>query len=634
MRWGRGWRAAPRGAPGLEAGNHPPYRRLMRYPFLAATLLLAVPGWAQVPAAVSPPATVPAPAFYNPDEQATRRPAADVAATGAAVASSADPRATEAGLQMLKAGGTAADSAIAMMIALTVAEPQSSGIGGGAFLVWHDAATRTLHTIDGRERAPMAARPDRFIRADGTPMGFMDAVPGGYSVGVPGAVALAADAHRRWGRLPWAQLFAPSIKLARDGIVVSPRLHRFTTSRLSMINRDKAAAAVFLDQKGQPWPVGHVLRQPALADTLQTIAAAGPGAFYTGSIAADITKAVAGAFNNPAALGEDDLARYKVARRDALCLPYRQVQLCSMGPPSAGGIAVLQILKQLERFDLGAMGPDNLLTWHLMAESQRLAFADREAFGADGDFAPVPVAGLVDPAYLSARSALIRIDRAMETAEAGTPAGVAPDRARRLADVPGTSHMVAADAQGNVANLTSTIEGPFGSGLMAAGFMLNNEMTDFDLVPTRPDDTPAPNRMEPMKRPRSSMSPTMVLDARGNVLAAFGAAGGATIIAQVSKAIIAHVDWGLSVEEAIGAPQIFADRRGVRLERGTRLEPMVAGLKALGHKTVSPGALPLKGNGVARDGTGWRAAADPRSEGNALATDAVPAGRAGKGGRR
>jgi gamma-glutamyltranspeptidase/glutathione hydrolase len=292
-----------------------------------------------------------------------------------------------------------------------------------------------------------------------------------------------------------------------------------------------------------------------------------------------------------------------------------------MGPPSAGGIAVLQILKQLERFDLKKLGADNLLSQHLFAESQRLAFADREAYGADADFAAVPTEGLLAADYIAARSALIRIDRAMEAVAAGTPKGAAPRKAQTLADVPSTSHMVAADSAGNVATLTSTIEGPFGSGLVAAGFLLNNQLTDFDLAPTRADGTQSLNAVQPGKRPRSSMAPTIVYDAEGRPVAAFGAAGGATIIAQVSKALIAYLDWGLSVEEALAFPQIFADRRGVRYEDGTRLAEMAAGLKALGHTAVQPATLPLKGNAVARVPGGWRGAADPRSEGQALGTN-------------
>ncbi|MGL6042928.1 MAG: gamma-glutamyltransferase family protein, partial [Sandaracinobacteroides sp.] len=379
-----------------------------------------------------------------------------------------------------------------------------------------------------------------------------------------------------------------------------------------------AAARLFLDPSGNPWPVGHLLQNPELADTLQTIATQGPDAFYKGPIGARITDAVANAFANPAALTADDLAAYRATERAPLCRPYRRWKICTMGPPSAGGIAVLQILLQLERFDLARLGPDNLLAQHLFAESQRLAFADREGFGADADFADVPVDGLLAPDYIAARSGLIRMDRAMDSAAPGLPARAGPP----LADVPGTSHMAAADAAGNVAALTSTIEGPFGSGLVAAGFLLNNQLTDFDLNPSRADGSPAPNAVAPSKRPRSSMAPTLVYDRRGQVVASFGAAGGATIIAQVAKAIIASLDWQMPIEEALAAPQLVADRRGLRYEAGTRLEAMAAGLKALGHQDVRSATLPLKANGIARVDGKWRGAADPRSEGIAAATRA------------
>lgn len=597
---------------GVEPNRQPPYRMAMlRFSTLSAiALLLAAPIFAQ-PAG-----------FYNPDEKMATRPLEEVAASGAQVITSADPDATKAGQAILAQGGNAIDAALATMIALTVAEPQSSGIGGGAFLSYYDAKARQTFTIDGRERAPQAATAKLFLRPDGTAMNYGEAVPGGYSVGVPGVVSLAAAAHRRWGSVRWASLFTPAIALAEKGVPVTQRMHRFIQSRRAMLRRDPAAAALFLDSQGEPWPVGHVLRQPELAQTLRTIAQGGPEAFYTGSIAADISAAVEGAFQHPTKLSADDLARYQATARPPLCRPYRQVQVCTMGPPSSGGVAVIQILAQLERFDLQALGADNLLSWHLIAESQRLAYADREAFGADTDFVPVPVDGLLDPQYLASRSALIRQERAMDAVQAGTPPGAPPRVAQGLADVPGTSHLAAADAAGNVANITSTIEGPFGSGLMAAGFMLNNEMTDFDFQPLRADGTPAPNRVQPMKRPRSSMAPTILLDRRGRAIAAFGAAGGATIIAQVAKAIIAHVDWDMPVEAAIAAPQLVADGRGVRLEAGSRLEQMAAGLQALGHRNVTSASLPLKGNGLSRDGDGWRAAGDYRSEGSALSAPA------------
>lgn len=591
---------------------------------LLAALLVGSSALAQAPATPAPQAeTTPTTRFYVADDDSSVRNPADTAATGRAVSTAADPRAADAGRQLLAAGGSAADAALAMMIALTAVEPQSSGLGGGGFLVWHDARRGRTFTLDGRERAPAAAHPGRFLLPDGKPMSFQQAVPGGYSVGVPGAVALIAEAHKRWGKRPWAELFAPAIRHARDGITVSPRLNRFITSRMAMLAQDPAAARIFLDANGKPWPVGHLLKQPELADSLEKIARDGPDAFYRGPIGAAITQAVATAANNPAALTAEDLAAYRVTERKPLCRPYRQWKVCTMGPPSAGGTAVLQILLQLERFDLKALGADNLLSQHLFAESQRLAFADREAFGADADFAPVPTEGLLAPDYIAARSALIRLDRAMPEVSAGSPRGVAPRTAQRLADIPATSHMSAADRAGNLATLTSTIEGPFGSGLVAAGIVLNNELTDFDLDPRRSDGTQSPNAIEPGKRPRSSMAPTIVYDARGKPVASFGAAGGATIIAQVAKAIIAHLDWGLGVEDALAAPQLLADRRGLRYEQGSRLESQAAGLKALGHKDVRPATLPLKANAIARVPEGWRGAADPRSEGDTKAVGSV-----------
>jgi gamma-glutamyltranspeptidase/glutathione hydrolase len=590
------------------------YRWGMRIVAAVAALLLV-----SACATPAPPPVETQPGFQTYEPETGQFKGATSTASGAGVVSAADPRAADAGAEMLRRGGTAADAAAATMIALTVVEGQSSGIGGGAFLVWHDPATGTLTTIDARERAPAAATPDRFLKPDGSPMSFREAVPGGRSVGVPGVIRLAEAMHKRWGKLPWETLFEPSIRMARDGIVVTERFSRFTGFRADLLKVSPSAAA-FLGPDGKAWPAGHVLKQPELARTLEDIARSGPDAFYSGRIGTAIVEAVRTAPVNPADLTLADLKAYRVTERAPLCGRYRDKRICSMGPPSAGGIAVLQILGQLERFDLKALGADNVLSWHLIAESMRLAFADREAWGGDADFAPVPVAGLTAPDYIAGRSALIRVERAMPTVSAGTPAGERPRAARPLADVPATSHLVAADAAGRVANLTSTLEAPFGSGLVAAGFFLNNELTDFDFVPTR-DGRAAVNRVEPGKRPRSSMTPTLVFGPDGRLEAAFGAAGGATIIAQVAKAIIAHVDWGMPVEDALAAPQIMADRRGIRFEAGSILEAKAAALKALGHASVEPATLPLKGNAVAREGAGWRGAADPRSEGAAVAVD-------------
>lgn len=574
------------------------------------------------PAFAAPVATTPTADFYEPGRDRLPHAPASTAVTAPQVIATAEPLASAAGAQLLAAGGNAADAALATMIALTVVEPQSSGLGGGAFLVWHDGQTGATFTIDGREKAPAAARPDRFLLADGQPMPFTSAVPGGYSVGVPGTLAVIAEAHRRWGTRPWAELFQPAIALARDGFAVTPRLHEFSVAFAAMLRKSPAAAAIFLDADGAPWPVGHLLRQPELAATLDKIARGGPGVFYRGEVGAKITAAVANAFAHPADLSANDLAAYRAVVRAPVCAAYRAWKLCTMGPPSSGGIAVLQILLQLERFDLKALGPDNLLAQHLFAESQRLAYADRAAYGADSDFEPVPVQGLLAPDYIRRRSALIRLHRAMPTVAPGAPAGAPARPAQQLADIPATTHLVAADLAGNVASITSTIEGPFGSGLMAAGFLLNNELTDFNFVPTKADGESEFNAVQPGKRPRSSMAPVIVYDRAGRPVAAFGAAGGATIIAQVAKALIGWLDWGLSVEDSIALPQLIADARGVRYEKGSRLQGMAAGLMALGHQPVVAAVLPLKTMGLVRTGKGWRGAADPRSDGEAWGVDA------------
>jgi gamma-glutamyltranspeptidase/glutathione hydrolase len=530
--------------------------------------------------------------------------------------SAADPRAAEAGRQMLAAGGSATDAAIAIAFALTVVEPQSSGIGGGGFLVHHDGASGAITSYDGRETAPMAAGPALFLGPDGAPLPIRDAVPGGKSVGVPGNVRMFARAHAAHGRLPWARLFEPAIALARDGFEVTPRLHEFLTSRGRSAALSPFGKALFFAADGQPVPVGHRLRNPELAATLTRIARHGPDAFYVGPVAEAIAAAVRTAPRNPAAMTPGDLAAYAAAEREVPCGTYRGHRICGMGPPASGAIAVFAILKQLERFDLAAMGPSDPRTWHLIAESMRLAYADRDAFVADPDFVPVPISGLMDPAYLAARSALIRPDARLPAASPGSPAGAPPVVKAPALEPASTSHMVAVDAAGNVASLTSTIEGPFGSGLTAAGFYLNNELTDFSLAPVR-DGALVANRVEGGKRPRSSMSPTIVYGPDGAVRLALGAAGGSTIIAQVAKTVIAVVDWGLPVERAIAAPQLYANGDTLVVERGTALEAMIPALAALGHQPVAR-ALPLKGNAVEwRDGQ-WIGGADRRSEGAAF----------------
>ena len=530
-----------------------------------------------------------------------------------AVVSAAHPLASEAGLSILKRGGSAADAAIATMLALTVVEPQSSGIGGGGFIVYQPA-NGPVGSIDGREKAPGVASPGQFLGPDGKPMPFMQAATGGRSVGVPGNVALAAEAHKKWGKLPWATLFEPAIKLA-EGFTISPTMARFIAfGQDSLKQAGPEGRALYYDKDGAPLKAGTTFRNDKLAATLRLIAAKGADAFYKGPIAARIVKTVSTADANPTALTLADLAAYKAEVRDPVCGTYRQYKICGMGPPSSGGTGVLAMLKQLERFDMKGLGKDNPVSWHLFGESQRLAYADREKWIGDPGFVAVPTKGLADPAYLGARSALINAGDRMAKAEAGMPAG-APTARVNAADneVAGTTNFAVADSAGNITTWTSTVEKTFGSGLVAEGFVLNNELTDFNFAPEDQGKLTA-NHVQPGKRPRSAMSPTIVYDASGKAILAIGAAGGVTIIAQVTKAIIGVLDWGLPVEEAIALPQLIAIGDRFAVEKGTMLETMIPAFTAMGHKPVAT-ALPLKLNGVQRVAGGWRGGADARGEG-------------------
>jgi gamma-glutamyltranspeptidase/glutathione hydrolase len=528
--------------------------------------------------------------------------------------SAADPRAAAAGVEILRAGGSAADAAVAMMLALNVVEPLHSGIGGGGYLVHHDARTGRFQGYDGRETAPAAADPHWFYTPEGTPLAHGHAVPGGRSVGVPGNLRLMALVHDAHGRLPWRALFAPAIRLARQGFAITPRLHDFLARYGD--HEDDWARFHFYDAAGRPLPVGTVLRNPDQAALFERIAARGPDSFYVGPEARRIVATVNNAARNPSRMSLGDLATYQAKERPPVCGNYRGYRICGMGPSSAGGVAVLQIVKQLERFDMAGLGAGSPVAWHLFAESSRLAYADRDAYLADPDHEAVPVAGLTDPAYLAGRSALIAPDRAMATVAAGRPAGVPARAAGTPVPEHGTTDMAVVDGQGDVAEVTSTIEGVFGSGLSVDGTMLNNELTDFDIVPDK-DGVPVANRVEGGKRPRSSMSPTIVYAPDGTVRLAIGAAGGATIIAQVAKAIVAVIDWHRSAADAIALPLLFAPGRTGIVEQGTALEAMVPALRALGEDVrVAP--LGLKANAIERVDGHWRGAADPRSEGVAM----------------
>ena len=577
--------------------------RKLAWPLLLAATL---PACTTVPQA-GPPVAMP-----------TRPPVAEPApaSSGRGMVSAADPRAAAAGAAILRQGGSAVDAAIATMLALTVVEPQSSGIGGGGFLVMASEQGQ-VETLDGRETAPAAATPEWFLGPDGKPVPFPQAVKSGLSIGVPGNLRLAEEAHRRHGKLAWQALFQPAIALARDGFAISPRFREFLANARDRAALEPTGAALFYDAAGQPLATGTLVRNPELAQTLERIATRGADSFYTGTAATALAAEVAAFTPRPAGMTAADLAAYRAKQREPLCGQYRVYRICGMGPPSSGATTVYAILKQLERFDLGALGPRSATSWHLFAESQRLAFADREAYLADTDFVAVPAHGLMDPAYLAARGALISADRRMAQAVAGTPAGIAiagPD-----GDEPaehGTSHFAVADGDGAVASYTSTVEGPFGSGRMFGGFYLNNELTDFSLNPLK-NGVAVANRVQGGKRPRSSMAPSVVFGPDGKVVLVIGAAGGATIPVQVAKALIGVLDFGLSAQDAIALPGLFDPDGTIMLEPDSPLLAMKPQLEALGH-TVMVRAMPFKANAVQLTPGGWTGAADPRSEGAAV----------------
>jgi gamma-glutamyltranspeptidase/glutathione hydrolase len=531
------------------------------------------------------------------------------------VVSAADPRAAEAGRTMLRAGGSAADAAMAMMLALTVVEPQSSGIGGGGFIVHHDGATGAVATIDGREKAPASASPTLFLGADGKPMPYMQAFPGGRSTGVPGNIALMARAHARWGKLKWAKLFDPAIKLAEDGYQVTPLL----ATRLSQLSRlwpDFPQARAIYWQDGRPKKVGETVKNPALAALLRSVASKGPKAFYAGPNAQAIIDAVGKTSRNPVTMSKADIAAYRAIDRGAVCTTYRQYKLCGMGPPSSGATTVFQILGMLERFDMTALGKDAPTSWHLIGEAMTLAYADREKYLGDQDFVKVPVAGLLDKGYIASRSALISPQKALLKYEPGTPPGADKRTPAVSGEVAGTTHFVAVDRRGNVASMTSTIEGPFGSQLIANGYFLNNELTDFTFAPEK-DGAPVANAPAAGKRPLSSMSPTIVYGPDGKVVLALGSAGGKRIIMHVTKTLIGVLDWGLPAGEAIALPNIYFGGDALLVEAKTKLDDLRPQIAAFGRTVVSSD-LGSKVNAVERTATGWRGAADPRSEGVAL----------------
>lgn len=585
----------------------------------AAAALLALPVFAQETADSVAPEAATAGAFAGASEaaQAAMRAKAEnrpVESDNWMVVA-ANPLAVEAGAQVLRAGGSAADAMVAVQTVLGLVEPQSSGLGGGAFLVWYDAATGGLTTLDGRETAPLAATPRLFQDENGEPLGFFDAVVGGRSVGTPGTPALLEEAHRRWGRSPWPSLFDAAIGLAEDGFVVSPRLAGLVEGDAERLGGFPATAEYFLPG-GEPIKAGDLLKNPAYAQTLQTLADKGAAGFYAGPVATGIVQTVQGAPGNPGVLSAVDLALYQVRERPATCAGFRSYDVCGMGPPSSGALTVGQILGLLDHYDLSALGADNAEAWRLIGDASRLAFADRGRYMADSDFVPVPASGLIEPAYLKERAGLLAGDDALPEVAPGNPAY---DHALNRADdesieLPSTSHISIVDGQGNVLSMTTTIENGFGSRLMTGGFLLNNELTDFSFR-SHSDGVPIANRVEPGKRPRSSMAPSIVMQ-NGNPVLAIGSPGGSRIIGYVAATIIAWADWGMDIQQAISLPHAVNRFGTYDLEMGTGAEDLQQELEALGYE-VNLRDLTSGLHGIdLRDGL--KGGADPRREGIAL----------------
>lgn len=525
-----------------------------------------------------------------------------VQAAPRSMVAAAHPLAVEAGLEMLRRGGTAVDAAIAVQMVLGVVEPHASGIGGGGFLLHYDATSHAITVYDGRETAPAGASPTMFLSPDGKPLGYREAVASGISVGVPGLLAMLELAHKEKGKLSWNELFGPAIAAARDGFAVSPRLAAWL-QRIPALREEQAIREIYFNADGTSRKQGERIANPALADTMELIARQGARAMYEGPVAAEMIDRVR-SHPRPGTLSAADLADYKPVKRDPVCAPYRVWIVCGMPPPSSGGIAILQVLGLIQPFDLQRDAPNDLRAVHLIAEASRLAFADRDRYVADPAFVDVPVAGLLSPAYLDERRKLMSPDRSMGKVGPGVPPGYVER---------GTSHVSIVDRWGNAVSFTTTIEAPFGSHMMVRGFLLNNELTDFSPRPEL-DGKPVANRVQPGKRPRSSMSPTLVLDRDGRLVAALGSAGGARIIGDTLQTLIGLLDWDLSAQAAVDLPRVTNLNGATELEEGTPIADQAAALRALGHEVQvrrHEGGL----TALRRSGDGWEGGADPRRDG-------------------
>ncbi|MEM9973956.1 MAG: gamma-glutamyltransferase [Pseudomonadota bacterium] len=590
------------------------------YSSVAALGLLTAPVFAQQTAdAVAPEPDTALSAFDGLSDAASASLASKNAGTPVTaenwMVAAANPLAVEAGAAVLRDGGTAADAMVAVQAVLGLVEPQSSGLGGGAFLVWYDAGTGQVTTLDGRETAPLSVSPTLFQTEDGEPMGFWDAVVGGRSVGTPGTPKLMEEAHARWGRADWGGLFERAISLAEEGFTVSERLAGSIAGGVERLQTFKEASDYFLPG-GEPLRPGDRLVNEDYANSLRLIAAHGTDIFYTGAIADDIVATVRTAAGNPGTLSATDLAIYEVIERAPVCVAYRGRDVCGMGPPSSGALTVGQILGMLDQHDLAALGPESAEAWRLIGDASRLAFADRGRYMADSDFVPMPTAGLVANEYLAARAALLDSDTALTDVEPGTPEwdhtilwadDTSPERA-------GTSHISIVDQYGNALSMTTTIENGFGSRLMVRGFLLNNELTDFSFR-SHSDGVPIANRVEPGKRPRSSMSPTIVLQDGAPTLV-IGSPGGSRIIGYVAKTIVAHIDWEMDAQQAVAMPHLVNRFGTYDLEEGTGATELAGPLSDLGFETNVRGLT--SGLHAIAISEGLSGGADPRREGIAL----------------
>ena len=574
--------------------------RAARFFFTFALLALALPA----PGQVLPPAPEVASGFAV-------RPAVHAARF---MAVTANAHATNAAVEMLRSGGSAADAAVAAQFVLNVEEPQSSGIGGGAFLLFFEAASGRLDAYDGRETAPAAATASRFLHADGTPLRFDEAVASGRSIGVPGVPALLALVQREHGRLPWARLLQPAIRLAEAGFAISPRLHHLLEAD-PFLRQDPAARALYYGADGAALPVGAILRNPALAATFRELAAQGGEAFYRGDIAADIVAAVTRHRNGGGDMILADLAGYRALHREPVCAPYRAYRICGMPPPSSGGITVLEELGLLERSPFASAAPLSAEAVHLFAEAGRLAFADRRRYLGDADFVAVPQAALLDAQYLDRRARLISAEHSIGIAPPGEIPGFTARSDDAAPELPATTHLSIVDGDGNAVAMTSSVEAAFGSRTLVRGFLLNNQLTDFSF---RPDDDgrPAANRVAPGKRPLSSMAPTIVFDRQDRLLAVTGSPGGSQIINFVAETLVALLDWHMAPAAALALPH-FGSRNGpTELEAGSDLVPLRPALERFGER-VELMEMTSGTHLVIRDGNGWTGAADPRREGTA-----------------